>query len=295
MNGTQKQLFLDEASDYLNDQRPLHAIQVLMKLLDQDPSCTDAYLQLAEIYIGMKKYDAAEKILLNAFNEISGDLRIAFAIGSLYYNLGDFKKSLPYLRLVSSWKNPAVHLAMATILLEEGDFKSAIAEAKRVLKINSKYPEANGVLGKLYLKQNSLTDAIKYLKRELRINESSLEFRFELATAYYLLGDLKSALEEFSLLIDTDPDFFAGWLMCGKILFEQECYAEAEFYLTRAFSINPNSYELKQVMANLYNAMGKLEAARGLFDEVAKKDSIIEDDSAIIDRITKLNKGKRRN
>ncbi|MGB9591705.1 MAG: tetratricopeptide repeat protein [Candidatus Kryptoniota bacterium] len=295
MNGTQNQVILDEASDYLNDQRPLHAIQLLMRLIEDDPSCADAYLQLAEIYIGLKKYDAAEKILLDGFNKLPANLRIAFAIGSLYYSVGDFKKSLPYLRLVSSWKNPGVHLAMATILLEEGDFKTAIAEAKQVLKINPKYPDANGILGKIYLKQNSLTEAIKYLNRELRINEGSLEFRLELATAYYLLGDLNSALEEFSLLVDTDPDFFPGWLMCGKILFEQERYAEAEFYLTRAFSINPRSDELKQIMANLYNATGELKAARGFFDEVAKKDSIIEDDLSIIDRISGSNKENRHN
>lgn len=295
MNGNQTQALLEEASDYLSDHRPLHAIQVLIKLIEEDPGCTEAYLQLAKIYIGMQKYEAAEKMLLNAFDKVPGDSRVAFALGSLYYNLGDLKKSLPYLRLIDSWKNPSVHLAIATILFEEGDFKSAIVEAKRVLKINPKYPEANGTLGKIYLKQNLLTEAIKYLKRELRINESSLEFRLELANAYYLLGELRLALEEFSLLIDTDPEFFPGWLMCGKILFEQKCYTEAEFYLNRALSINPRNVELKQVLANLYNAIGELEAARSLFDEVAKKNSIMEDDSAIIDRISKLSKKKRHN
>ena len=44
---------LEEAIGFLGDEKPLHAIQILRKIISNDPECRDAYLRLAEIYIGM--------------------------------------------------------------------------------------------------------------------------------------------------------------------------------------------------------------------------------------------------
>ncbi len=121
-----------------------------------------------------------------------------------------------------------------------------------------------------------------------------MEFRLDLATAYYMLGDLREALEEFTLLIDTDPDFYPGWFMCGKILLELGRTGESEFYLTRALSINPRSAEVLQALANLYSAIGEDEKARTIFDELAEANAIVEDDSETLERISKINRKRKR-
>ncbi len=201
---------LDEAVGFLGDEKPLHAIQILRKIISSNPECGDAYLKLAEIYIGMHQYEAAEKLLAEGLSRIKDEYKLVYALGSLYYNLGELEKALPLLRKLNSWRNPSVHLALAIIFLEQNEFAEAIAEAKQVLRTDVKYPDANGVLGRIFLKQKDFPNAIKYLQRELALNESSVEFRLDLATSFFLLGDLRDALEEFTLLIDTDPDFFPG-------------------------------------------------------------------------------------
>jgi len=277
---------LDEAVDFLGDEKPLHAIQILRKIIASNPQYGDAYLKLAEIYIGMCQYDAAEKLLLTALFEIKDDHRLVFALGSLYYNLGELDKALPFLRKLNSWRNPSVHLALATIFLEQEEFNEAMAEVKRVLRGDSKFPDANGILGRIFLRQKDFPNAIRYLRRELALNEASIEFRLDLATAFYFLGDLRSALEEFTLLIDTDPDFFPGWLMCGKILLELGKVDESEFYLQRSLNLNPKSAEAAQVIANLYNTIGEVEKARSLFDELARAGAIVEDDTDTLEHIS---------
>jgi tetratricopeptide (TPR) repeat protein len=276
---------MDEASGFLCDEKPLHAIQILRKIISFDRECGDAYLKLAEIYIGMHQYEAAEKLLVEGLSMIKDEYKLLYALGSLYYNLGELEKALPLLRKLNSWRNPSVHLALAIIFLEQNEFAEAIAEAKRVLRTDTRYPDANGVLGRIFLKQKDFPNAIKYLRRELALNESSVEFRFDLATSFFLLGDLRDALEEFTLLIDTDPDFFPGWLMCGKILLELGKCNESEFYLQRALNLNPRSAEVIQAMANLYNSIGEVEKARSLFDELARANTIIEDDADTLERI----------
>lgn len=292
--GLSVKVLLDEAVGFLGDEKPLHAIQILRRIISNDPGYSEAYLKLAEIYIGLRKYEAAEKLLTEGLSNVPGDHKLVYALGSLYYNLGQLERALPLLKMLSSWRNPSVHLALATIFLEQDDFRAATAEVKHVLRADAKYPDANGIMGRIYLKQKLFPSAIKYLKRELSMNESSVEFRLDLATAFYMLGDLRSALEEFTLLIDTDPDFYPGWLMCGKILFELGKTDESEFYLERALALNPKSAEVKQTLANLYNTIGEVEKARELFDELAESNAIVEDDTDTLERISRINRKRRR-
>ena len=287
-------ILVDEAVGFLGDDKPLHAMQILRRVISDDPGYTDAYLKLAEIYIGLHNYPAAEKLLTEGLERIPDEYKIVYALGSLYFNLGEMERALPLLRKLDSWRNPSVHLALATIFLEENEFEEAASEVKLVLKGDAKYPDANGMLGRIYLKQKNFPNAIKYLKRELALNESSVEFRLDLATAFYLLGDLREALEEFTLLIDTDPDFFPGWLMCGKILLDLGKPGESEFYLTRALSLNPRSAEVLQALANLYNTIGEVEKARTIFDELAEAGAIIEDDTDALERISRNSRKRTR-
>jgi tetratricopeptide (TPR) repeat protein len=284
---------LDEAAGFLGDEKPLHAIQILRKIILSDPEYSDAYLKLAEIYIGVHQYEAAEKLLIDALSRIKDDYKLVYALGSLYYNLGEFEQAFPLLRMLNSWRNPSVHLALANIFLEEEKFEEALSQVKRVLRGDAKYPDGNGILGRIFLKQKDFPNAIKYLRRELALNESSVEFRLDLATAFCLLGSLREALEEFTLLIDTDPDFFPGWLMCGKILLELGKADESEFYLQRALNLNPRSAEARQTMANLYNSIGDVEKARSIFDELARDDAIIGDDTETLEHISGLTRRRR--
>lgn len=288
-------ILIDEAVGFLGEDKPLHAMQIFRRIIARDPECSDAYLKLAEIYIGLRNYDAAEELLKEALERMPDEYKLVYALGSLYFNLGEMERALPLLRKLSSWRNPSVHLALATIYLEENDFDDADSEVRIVLKEDAKYPDANGLLGRVYLKRKDFPNAIKHLKRELGMNESSVEFRLDLATAFYMLGDLRESLEEFTLLIDTDPDFFPGWLMCGKILLELGKTSESEFYLTRALSLNPRSAEVLQTLANLYSTIGEDEKARTIFDELAEANAIIEDDSETLERISRINRKRTRN
>jgi len=294
MTGQSAKVLLDEAIGFLGEEKPLHAIQILRRVIEEQPDYPDAYLKLAEIYIGSRNYGSAEKLLSDALARMPGDHKLIYALGSLYYNLGELDRSLPLLRMLGSWRNPSVHLALATILLEREEFDEAAAEVRQVLRVDVKYPDANGILGRIHLRRKNYPAAIKHLKRELGMNESSVEFRLDLATAYYVLGDLRAALEEFTLLIDTDPDFFPGWLMCGRILLETGKPGEAEFYLDRALSLNPKSADAKQSLANLYNSIGEIEKARIIFDELADAGNIVEDESETLNRLSRIRRKRRR-
>jgi tetratricopeptide (TPR) repeat protein len=292
----------DEAVGFLGDEKPLHAIQILRRIISIDPEYGDAYLKLAEVYISMRQYDAAERLLTEALSIIKNNHKLMEALGSLYYNLGEMAKAFPLFRKLSTWHpngyirdNPNIHLALATIFLEQEELAEATGEVKKVLRVDAKYPDANGILGRILLKQKDFPSAIKHLQRELALNETSMEFRLELATAFYLLGDLPKALDEFTLLIDTDPEFFPGWLMCGKILLELGKVDESEFYLQRAHSLNPKSAEVQQSLANLYSTIGEIEKARSLFDELARANAVVEDDTHTLEHTLPSRHFSRRN
>ena len=69
---------------------------------------------------------------------------------------------------------------------------------------------------------------------------------------------------------------------------------ESEFYLQRALNLSPKSAEALQTMANLYNTIGEVEKARSLFDELARTNAVVEDDTDTLEHISRITRKKRR-
>jgi|SRR5690606_2238176 len=64
------------------------------------------------------------------------------------------------------------------------------------------------------------------------------------ALCYEKLGELDKALDDYNRIRDADPDYAPAYASIGKILFEKGYYADAELYILKAASMDPEDFDI---------------------------------------------------
>jgi tetratricopeptide (TPR) repeat protein len=118
-------------TDKLND--PAKAEPVLINMIQQEPTDTTLYTQLAKLYEDAGAYDAAESVLLRAKNT-HPDSGVYMQLASYYNRQGQFDKTMEALqeRAAKEPNNPEAFYTIATFYWDEAyrDFKLKDAQKK---------------------------------------------------------------------------------------------------------------------------------------------------------------------
>ncbi|HUK56673.1 MAG TPA: tetratricopeptide repeat protein [Nitrospiria bacterium] len=108
-------------------------------------------------------------------------------------------------------------------LMEQGaHFMSVVMEYKRRLEKNPKDKEALLFLGNANYDINRFDQAKDYYKRYLDIDPTNAGVRTDLATSYYNVKDVDSALRELKSVLSQVPDHEAALYNVGLILWKDK-------------------------------------------------------------------------
>src|SRR5699024_5537395 len=132
--------FLDEAADILNDlmikytdetdirinladiyieqEKDEAAIDVLAEIDENEPAYVQALIQLADLYQAQGLFEVAEQKLLTAKNLLPKEVIIDFALGELYYSVGEFLKALNYYEKVGAAEKEIAEVSIYDRLAE---------------------------------------------------------------------------------------------------------------------------------------------------------------------------------
>ncbi|HYM25928.1 MAG TPA: tetratricopeptide repeat protein [Vicinamibacterales bacterium] len=122
-------------TDKLND--PAKAEPVLIDMINQDPTDTTLYTQLAKLYEDAGAYDNAEQVLLRAKNT-HPDSGVYMTLAAFYNREGQFDKTMEALneRAQKEPNNPEAFYTMATFYWDEAyrDFKLKDAQKREFVQ-----------------------------------------------------------------------------------------------------------------------------------------------------------------
>lgn len=108
-------------------------------------------------------------------------------------------------------------------LMEQGArFMAVLMDYKRRLEKDSKDKEALRFLGNANYDISRFDQAKEYYKRYLELDPMSAAVRTDLATSYYHLGDVDSALHELRTVLSQTPDHEAALYNYGLILWKNK-------------------------------------------------------------------------
>lgn len=86
--------------------------------------------------------------------------------------------------------------------------------------------------------------AINAIDRRLFVHVGEIKSIHIRARCYEELGDWSQALKDYNHIVDIDPNYAQAYAAIGKILFEREFYKDAELYILKAASMEPEDFDI---------------------------------------------------
>ena len=86
--------------------------------------------------------------------------------------------------------------------------------------------------------------AIKAINRRLFTHPTEVKSYHIRARCHEELGDLDKAQKDYNRIIDIDPEYAQAYAGIGKILLEKEFYQDAELYILKAASLEPEDFDI---------------------------------------------------
>ncbi len=165
------------------------AIKAFNKVLNLEPSHTDASISLSVLYNDIGRYDEAKKIFEKANERVK--------TGSA--TLGNVEDQ----HINKKFSNK--HYELAEMYMTYQRFDEALFEYNKSIKLDPTNLEARLKIAKVYAKKNFLNKALDELKKLKNEFPSYLPARNALGVLYYGSGCILEAQSEWERVISKDP------------------------------------------------------------------------------------------
>ena len=254
---------LQRARQFADEGKWLHAVQVYTSIINEEPACDDAWIELASAYAALHKPDAAEVLLMERAAAAENPEPFLFILGSILYRAGrtteayrHFARVLRVEQRLDAKVRSRLHYFLGAIFGEQHKWSVAEYHFRTVVQVEPTFPRIHESLAEVLLRRGQIDEADGHLR--LALAEEPYSW-----TGHYLRGLLESrrrrweqALESFVQAVDIDPHEPRGWHKCGETLIAMRRLAESEHYLRKALELNP-------AMIDAVVEYGYLELERG--------------------------------
>jgi tetratricopeptide (TPR) repeat protein len=227
------------------------------------PSYTDALLALGQLLEGSGRLPQAQQ-LYQGFQEKHGPSEdVAQELARLYLQAKDYNRAFEQLALVEAADSADINVKakMAFILIEQQRYPEAILRLEEVLSLEPSSDKARFYLGAIYEETKDYRSAIAQFKKVPPVSSYYKESVVHAAYLHKLLGEIDSgiaAIEEGLKAVDDHPQFYA---LYASLLDESRQYNKAVTMLADAVERFPNHAELHFYLGNMQDRTGDKDRA----------------------------------
>jgi tetratricopeptide (TPR) repeat protein len=170
--------------------------EILNRMLQDDPSNVDIYVNLSQVYLQGKKYSEAEKVLRVAEKKKLDSERVKFQLATIYEQQKNFDRAEDLFKEILK-ENPKNAVALNYIGYMLADRGVRLDEAVKYVEEALAIDPNNGAyldsLGWAFFKLNELDKAEKYLLQAVELVKNDPVIHDHLGDLYYRTGDLEKA------------------------------------------------------------------------------------------------------
>jgi len=170
-----------------------------------NPECGTSHYNLAVALLGQKKYNEAEKALVEAVN-------CSPTLAEAYVQLGG-------------------------ICLQRGDLEGCLNYNRQAVKSRAVFAEGWGNIGFVELQKGNIDEAIHALKKAITYNSRFVQAYATLANAYLISGLLDESIQANLKALDIESDFPVVHNNLAICYLEQENYDKAIEHCDRAVKL----------------------------------------------------------
>ncbi|MBI3006476.1 MAG: tetratricopeptide repeat protein [Ignavibacteriales bacterium] len=265
---------LEQARSYVAEGKLLHATQIYHRITMAAPHVDMAWIELSKAYVELRRFDVAERTLLQALKIASDPAEAQYLLGTLHLKTENFTPALEYFRnLLESEETLSrtlrAHLHFNTGLAHWGKENWTLSELhfRKVRELNPNFPRISESIAELLLRRGAVLEAIKVLKRGMLTEPYSWIGHYLLGIAFTRSKEWQKALDEFTTAIEMDPSEPRAWQMCGEVLITLQQLDQAEHYLRKALELNPTLADACADYGFVFLKRGDLRRANEYFEQ----------------------------
>jgi len=153
-------------------------------------------------------------------------------------------------------------------LLQTGDAASAKAHFSSALAANPKSTDALTWRGIAENQLNQYAEAVRDFEAALRLDPGKVSARDNLAMSLIRLGQYRRAIEELKVVVKAHPGALEPEFNLAILLEREHATAEAVEHLNAAHRANPGDAQVTQHLLVDLAALGRVNEARSLFEQI---------------------------
>ncbi len=227
-----------------------------------------AYSTLAINYFYLGQKDKAVRILILALNKNPKDRDILFNLANIYHRTEEPELAEKYYEQLYMLGKQSVELIYnyALLLIEKNNYE----KAKSILdKGEIEYPEEPQLLfltGNIEKHFERFKNAELIYSKVIELSPDYIDAYLNLANTFYLMRDLNSAFEIYSLLKSKNIDDARIDYSLGVLSLEKNKYEIAEGYFREAIAKNTDNPDFHVALAEILFSIGDYKTGWEEFD-----------------------------
>lgn len=166
-------------------------------------------------------------------------------------------------------ENVEVMLSQGINYSQSGDVEKAVFVLTKAMALDNKNPAVYNALGDAYYFGQAFPAAIENYNKALQLsnNRNAAAF-YGLGNVYFRQRNFQDALEAFQESVKIDENFAESYFMIGRILFLGESYSGAAEAFQKYSQLKPGTQTGNSYFARTKYALGELDEAERLLNEV---------------------------
>ncbi len=242
------------ADFYSAAEQPAKAIQVLAKLVADNPKYVLAKRRLADLYLQQKDYDKATETADQMLKETPADVDAPLIKGRILRERTKVSEAIAQLQKVVKVRPlPAVgHFFLGVAYIQAQALPHADAEFTTAVQNDSTYIRAYLPLAELKLKSGDAETAIRLARQVLALDANLDAAHLLLSRAYAAEGNYQSAANEVNGVLAKRPGSAIAVYHQGLLNLAQGNLAQAEAQLDAAFKSGPDNADGLAALVTLY-------------------------------------------
>ncbi len=181
-----------------------------------------------------------------------------------YYNLGQYRKSLPFWEKLTllSQRNGLLRFVVAGIYFQAKRYSDALLAAQQAVTWDPSFAEAHLLEGKAYFLLGNNHKATPPLDRALELDPGLTEALFLKGSAFKNRKRVEEAADYFLEAIQSDESYVPAYLALGQLLLENGAADEAAGVLLSGMKHQPENGTLRFLLGTAHLMRGDLKGAK---------------------------------
>lgn len=237
---------------YFDEGRFQMAAPFLYKGSQLDTNNLDLHLKLAQIYLalGMLKEAHSESELVLDRNPQDLEAPVLFAQSVAKQN--DINAAQRRLQaLAQNGDNAGVETALGVLASNQRDFKSASADFRRAVALDSHFAAAYAALGNSFWAQNDLKGAKAAFKAAADCAPPYSPLQLPYGQFEIQAGNFASAESFFNDLTTRTPNYVPAWLGLAEVALDEKKLDDCTTALDKALAVDPDNTDALVLQARL--------------------------------------------